>query len=144
MLGPNHKLIFNNQAFQLGMTLPANTSAVATNALRAGGARGLLAITITAANAAVALAITKKLTVSLQVGATETGSFAAPKHNPTLVVTMAAAYAPAQNDVITTMVVPMGLISGDNTAAKWVKAVVATDDAAAAGLINVFMEYLAH
>jgi hypothetical protein len=137
-----HKLIFADQVFELGMTLPVNTSATASTAVRAAGAPGRLAVTITAADASVALADTKVLTLSLLTCATEGGSYAAPKHNPTLTVTMDAAYAPDQDEVIASMIIPVGYLDGETD--KWIKAVVATTDVAAAGTINVFVEYLAN
>jgi hypothetical protein len=134
-----HKLQFNDQVFQQGMTLPVNTSASATNAVRCAGAPGRLAITMVA-NGSVALANTKKLTMSILTCTTESGSFVAPKHAPSMVVTMNGAYAPAKGDVMASMIMPVGYLEGES--AKWVKAVVATDDAAAAGTIDVFLEYL--
>jgi hypothetical protein len=137
-----HKLIFDDQVFQLGMTMPVNTSAIATTAVRAAGAPGRLAITVTAANASVAIATTETLTLSILTSATEGGSYAAPAHAPSMVVTFTGAYAPAEGDVIASLLIPVGYL--DNETDKWIKAVVATDDAAAAGLIDVFLEYMAN
>lgn len=137
-----HKLIFADQVFELGMTLPVNTSATASTAVRAAGAPGRLAITITAADSSVSIADTEILTLSLLTSTTEGGSYAAPKHNPTITVTMDAAYTPEQDEVMASLLIPVGYL--DNETDKWIKAVVATDDAAAAGTINVFLEYMAN
>ena len=132
----NHTLKFTDQAFQLGMTLPANTSATATNAMRVDGTNGRLAISLVANGDDVALALGKILTVTYTECATETGTFAAPASKPSLVTTYAAAIAPTDGTKIVSMLLPTDV-------EKWVKVVVTTDDAAAAGEIDVVLEYLA-
>ena len=140
-----HKLINESNVFQLGMTLPVNTSATASTAVRAAGAPGRLAITVRAADANVVLADIKKLTISLLTSLTEGGSYVAPKNNPTMVVTMDAALAAEDEEWLGSLIIPIGhQFQGDELTDKWVKAVIATDDAAAAGLIDVFLEYLAN
>ncbi len=136
-----HKLILEDQIFELDMDIPVNTSATAATAVRATGAPGLLAITVTANDTDVALADTKKFTISILTSATEGGSYAAPEYAPSLVRTFSAAYDPDEGEVIASLIIPHGYLDGETD--KWVKAVITTDDAAAAGDINVFCEYLA-
>ncbi|MCP4127768.1 MAG: hypothetical protein GY753_11975 [Gammaproteobacteria bacterium] len=137
-----HKLIFADQAFELDMDIPVNTSATASTALRAAGAAGRLAITAIANDAAVALADTKKFTISILTSTTEGGSYAAPEHAPSMVRTMSAAYDPDVGEVIASLLIPVGYLDPETD--KWIKAVITTDDAAAAGDIDVFLEYLAN
>jgi hypothetical protein len=132
-----HKLIFEDNAFQLGMTVPVNTSATATKALRVGRIQGNLAVTITAADGNVALATGTTVTLSLLGSETEGGSFVAlAPVVPSAVLTTSGAYAPEMGDRVMSLIVP-------EDCPKWIKAVVTTDDVAAAGKFNVFLEYLA-
>lgn len=137
-----HKLQFDSQLFETAMTLPVNTSATAAAAVRAAGAAGRLAITVVASGSSVALADTKKLTIGILTSTTEGGSYAAPKHNPSMVVTMDAAFAPDDGELMGSLIIPVGYLDAETD--KWIKATVATDDAAAAGEIDVFLEYLAN
>lgn len=131
----NHKLKFTDQMFQEGVTLPANTSATCTNAMRVDGTNGRLAICVTANDDNVVLATTKKLTLSYTQCDTEDGSFAAPAPSLTLVKTASGSYKPDAGDVVMRMILPTDV-------KKWVKAVVTTDDPAAAGKLDVFLEYI--
>lgn len=133
----DHRLEFASQIFEAGMTLPVSTSAVASAAMRAGGAEGRLAICVKAADANVVMAIAKKLTLSITECDTETGSFIAAPYDVQAVRTLAAALAAEQGEELINLIVP-------RHAKKWIKVTVATDDAAAAGLIDVFLEYLAN
>ncbi len=135
-----HKLINESNVFELDMDIPVNTSATCSTAVRAAGAAGRLAITATANDAAVALADTKKFTISILTCATEGGSYAAPLHAPSMVRTMDAAYDPDVGEVIASLIIPVGYLDPETD--KWIKAVITTDDTAAAGDINVFAEYL--
>ena len=131
----NHKLIVEDQVFELGMTLPASNSSLCDNALRVDGTNGRLAVCVTAADDNVVLATTKKLTLSYTECDTETGSFTTPAPNQTLVKTASGSYQPDSGDVIMRMLLPTEV-------KKWVKTTLTTDDAAATGKVNVFLEYV--
>lgn len=130
-----HKLVFDDQVFEKGITLPANTSDTCDNAMRVDGTNGRLAICVKANDDNVVLATTKKLTLSYTQCDTEDGSFAAPAPNQTLVKTASGSYEPNAGDVIMRMLLPTDV-------KKWVKAVLTTDDASAAGKVDVFLEYI--
>lgn len=135
------KLIFESNVFELGMTVPQNTSADASTAVRAAGAPGRLAITVTAADGNVALADATTFTISIKTSTTEGGTFAAPAHAPSMVRTFSGAFTCDQGDVIASLLIPVGYLDPETD--KWIKAVTATTDAAAAGTIDVFVEYMA-
>lgn len=130
-----HVLKFDDQMFQADLTLPANTSATCTNAMRVGGTNGRLAICVVAKDDNIVLATTKNLTLSYTQCDTEGGSFAAPAPNQTLVKTASGSYEPNAGDVVMRMLLPLDV-------KKWVKAVLTTDDASAAGKVDVFLEYV--
>lgn len=132
----NHTLVFDDQVFEQGLALPVNTSATAANPMRVGKAAGKLAVSVLAGDGNVALALGKKLTLSILESDAEDGPFTAPAAAPSLEITYAEAFTPDQGDKIASMILPVD-------AGKWVKAVVATDDAAAAGQIDVILEYTA-
>lgn len=131
----NHKLIFDDQVFEEGQTLPANTSDTSETPHRVDGTNGRLAICVTAADGDVAIADTKTFTLTYLECATEDGSFAAPAEKPSLVIAYDGAYAPDEGDVIGRLLLPVEV-------GKWIKPVIATTDAAAAGTVNVFLEYI--
>lgn len=133
----NHKLQFADQLFEAAMTFPANTSATATNPMRVGGANGNLAITVVGADTDVLLADTKIFTLSYTEATTESGVYAAANPAVSSVYTASGAYAPAVGIVMNRLVLPPD-------AGPWIKAVLATDDAAADGTVDVFLEYLAN
>lgn len=139
----NHKLINESNVFELDMDIPVNTTTTASTAVRAAGAQGLLAVTVLANDSSVALASGSVLTIGILTSATEGGSFTAPAQAPSVALTLAAgvALAPAAGDKIASLIVPGNTLDVDDDA--WVKATIATDDAAAAGDIDVFLEYLA-
>ncbi|MBT7082065.1 MAG: hypothetical protein HN929_11495 [Chloroflexi bacterium] len=128
-----HKLLFDNQMFETGMTVPV-TATEASTGLRAGGTRSRIAVTVLAATE-VKIADAKKFTISLKECATETGTFAAPAASSSMVTTMSAATTYAVGDRISSLVLPENI-------GKWVKAVITTDDTAPTGKIDVFLEYL--
>ena len=130
----NHKLILTNQMFEAGKTIPANTSADASTAGRAGGTKSRLAVTVTAATA-TSIDIGKQFILTLKECATETGTFVTPGAAPSMTVTYAAATDFAVGERIASLVLPENI-------GKWVKARVATNDAAATGTLNIFLEYL--
>ncbi len=136
-----HKLIFESNVFELDMDLPVNTSGTTSGAVRAAGEQGLLAITVTAADSSGAIASGKTVTLSILTSATEGGSYTAPAHAPSMALLSAAGLSPDEGEVITSLIIPGNTLDVDDDA--WVKAKVVTDDAAAAGDINVLCEYLA-
>jgi len=132
-----HKLIFENQMFEDGTTVPANTSTTIgdTTALRVDGTRSRMAVTVLA-KTTVAIADTKTLTISLKECATEDGTFAAPTPDShSVVITMSGATAYAVGDRIASLILPENI-------GEWVKPVISTNDAAASGTIDVIIEYL--
>lgn len=131
----NHELIFENQLFEAGMTLPANTNANANKAMRADGTSGRLAIVVQAADDAVALADTRTFTLRYTEADTEGGSYSAPTPETSLVFTASGAYAPNKGDVIARLLLPVDV-------KKWVKANLATSDGSAAGTVNVVLAYV--
>jgi hypothetical protein len=135
----NHKLIFENQMFKAGMTIPANAKTDAPTAVRVGGIPNRLAVTVVT-KTETKITAAKKITITLTECDTEAGSFAAPTANPSMVVTMSATTPPAQTiyaigDRIASLVLPENI-------GKWVKASITTDDTGATGTIDVFLEYL--
>ncbi len=146
-----HKLIFTSNVFELGMTNPAGidsgsviVKATASTAVRAAGAPGRLAATITAADASVALESGSIMTMELLECATVDGSFVAPVPNIVQTMTLGAGVnlAPDTDEVIMTMIIPQGIL--DNEPMKWIKVKIGSDDENAAGTLNVFLEYLAN
>jgi len=131
-----HRTILENQAFQMGLTVPVNTTATGTKALRAGQSQGALAISVIA-NENIALALGKKFTLSFTESDSEDGVYAAPKTAVSVSVTHAEALANVRKGtVLISLVLP-------EDCGKFVKAVFGTDDAAAAGTADVILDYLA-
>jgi len=131
----NHKLIFESNMFEDGMTVPANTNADADAGMRVGGQEGRLAVTITAKTSCL-IHDEDILTVTLKDCATESGSYAAISPAYSVSITHAADTTYAAGDEIISILVPPGV-------GKWLKPNIATDDAGATGTMNVFVEYLA-
>lgn len=132
-----HRTILENQMFQKELTIPVNTTATATTAMRTGRSQGALAITIVAADANVALAAGKSFTLGFTESDTEGGTYAAPKTDVSVKVTHASALANVRiGTVLASLILP-------EDCGNWVKAIVGTDDAAAVGKANVIVDYLA-
>lgn len=132
-----HRTILENQMFQKELTLPQNTTATATTAMRAGRTEGALAITLVAADANIALANTKSFTLSFTESDTEGGTYSAPKTNVSVKVTQSEALANVRVGT------PLASLILPENCGNWVKAVVGTDDSSAAGKVNVILDYLA-
>jgi hypothetical protein len=134
-----HKLIFESNAFELGMTLPVDETVLAENGLRVGGQEGLLAVVVVAKTACV-IGLGHKLTLSLQDSSDDgvADAYAAVAPAVSQVTTFAAETSFAVGDVLTRFLIPMGID-------KWAKVSVGTDDANdVEGTIDVALEYLAN
>jgi len=134
----NHKLRFASQIFETGQTIPQNTSDPAAVGLRVAGQEGNLAIVFRALTETT-IAITENLILSMQDSDddADTDAYAAivPAHVLTIHATAEIVYA--VGDIIARIIIPAGT-------KDWVKPVLATDDAAATGTIDTFLEYLAN
>lgn len=131
-----HKLQFDSNLHEAGMTIPANTNADAAAGVRMGGQEGRLAITIVA-KTQITVADTKIITVTVKDSLTETGSYVAVEPTLAAVKTASGETVYEAGDEIMSVIVPRG-------ARKWVKPNIATDDAAVTGTMDVFAEYLAN
>lgn len=123
-----------DQYFEKGMGIPAAGSAVAAHTLKVGGHAGALALKV-AAGAPVALAAAKKLTVEVLHCDAEDGTYVAHEALPTIVFTGAAggsAWQAGQN--MLTLALP--------DCKPFVRVRVATD-AAAAGALDIYLDYIA-
>lgn len=126
-----HTLKYKDQCFDEAKTLPANTTSACANTLRVGSHLGGLSLTLLAANTAVALASTKKITVSYTECDTETGTFIAGAQSFAVAFSGGLANI-VKGKKILTIVLP--------TTKKFVKVTIGTDDAAAAGQVDVILE----
>jgi len=127
-----HILKEKGQIFEEGVALPKVAAHSCATALNVGNNLGMLACTITA-KSAVTIAAAKTVSVALRHADSQDGAYS---DHSTHTLTLAAALAASPGHVVARVVLPPDI-------KPWVKALVSCDDTAAAGSIDVFVEYLA-
>jgi len=127
-----HILKEKGQIFEEGVVLPKTTAYTCATALNVGNNLGMLGCTITA-KSAVTIAATKTVTVTLQHADSQAGSYA---DHSTHTISLVTARSISPGGVVARVVLPPDTKS-------WIKAVVSCNDTAAAGSVDVFVEYLA-
>lgn len=128
-----NRLKANDMMFATQQTVPANTTTVLPNAIKAGGSgQSALAVTITA-ETAVGMGAGRALTLQLQES-TDGTTFT--DREGIISITYASAKTFAVGDVVYSALIPP-------TKKPYIKVKLGTNDATASGKVDVFCEYMA-